>query len=380
MHGASRAWRGWAVVMHGSLFTQFLYEPADPHRTGGATTHQFSAPNWGMVMARRKAGSGRLGVRAMLSLDPLTIPGCGYINMLATGEACEGDTIHDRQHPHDLFMELAADYDRELRGRLRWTVYGGLAGEPALGPVGFPHRPSAALNPIAPIGHHWLDATHLVFGVVTAGIYDSRWKAEVSAFNGREPDEHRFGLDLAPLDSFSGRLSFLPTPRLALQISAGHLKEAELEFEPQPRADVARFTASATYHRPLAGGVWASTLAMGLNSAREPIPEGSFDARTLAWLFETTAALSDRDTFFGRIEIVEKPAHDLHAHEFPTSIFTVAKLQAGYVREFGRWSRAATGIGASASVSLVPPELESRYGGSAAPGFGVFFSLRPRGH
>ena len=380
MHGASRTWRGWTMAMHGSLFTQFLYEPGDRHRTGGVSTHQFSAPNWGMVMGRRLAGRGRVGFRAMMSLDPLTIPGCGYISFLASGEACDGDTIHDRQHPHDVFMELAADYDRPLRGRLRWTIYGGLAGEPALGPAAFPHRRSAALNPIAPIGHHWLDATHITFGVVTAGVYDSRWKAEVSAFNGREPDEHRSGLDLGPLDSFSGRLSFSPTPRLALQVSAGHLEEAELEFEPQPRADVNRFTASATYHRSLGGGAWASTIALGMNSARKPIPEGSFASRTLAWLFESTATLRDRHTVFGRVEIVEKPAHDLHAHEFPTSIFTVGKLQAGYVREIGRWTRASAGIGATASLSLVPAELESRYGGRASPGAGLFFSLRPGRH
>jgi hypothetical protein len=37
------------------------------------------------------------------------------LNQLATGETCEGDTIHDRQHPHDLFMELAGEYDRPRR-------------------------------------------------------------------------------------------------------------------------------------------------------------------------------------------------------------------------------------------------------------------------
>ena len=104
---------------------------------------------------------------------------------------CEGDTIHDRQHPHDLFMELAADYDRPLRGSLRWQVYAGLAGEPALGPISFPHRASAIANPVAPIAHHWLDATHITFGLVTAGVYDRRWKGELSLFNGREPDEER---------------------------------------------------------------------------------------------------------------------------------------------------------------------------------------------
>ena len=126
-----------------------------------------------MLTARRAAGKGRLGLRAMGSLEPWTVSDCGYLNFLATGEVCEGDTIHDRQHPHDLIMELAADYDRPLRGSMRLQVYGGLAGEPALGPPGFPHRLSAMSNPIAPIGHHWLDATHVTYGVITAGLHDS---------------------------------------------------------------------------------------------------------------------------------------------------------------------------------------------------------------
>ena len=380
MFGVSRTWRQWTIAIHGAGVAQLLYEPGDEHRTGGASSRQFSVPNWAMVMGRRMAGPARVGLRAMVSLDPVTIPGCGYLSLLATGETCDGDTIHDRQHPHDLLMELAADYDRPLRGTTRWQIYAGLAGEPALGPVAFPHRPSAALNSIAPIGHHWLDATHITFGVVTAGVYDRRWKAEVSAFNGREPDEHRGGIDIGPLDSVSGRVSFLPTSRIALQVSAGRLREAELEFDSQPRTNVDRLTASATYHRPFARGFWASTLAVGINAARELIPEGSFDSRTAAWLFETSVTLRERHTWFGRAEAVAKPAHDLHAHEFATSVFTVAKLQAGYVREFDARHGLIPGLGASASVSLVPLELESRYGGRASPGFGFFFSVRPHRH
>ena len=124
-----------------------------------------------MGMARRPVGSGRLGLRAMVSLEPWTIAGCGYPNLLATGEVCRGDTIHDKQHPHDLFMEIAAEYDRPLTQSLRWQIYAGPAGEPALGPPGFPHRLSAFPNPIAPISHHWLDATHITFGVVRAATF-----------------------------------------------------------------------------------------------------------------------------------------------------------------------------------------------------------------
>ncbi len=249
MFGVRRSWRGWDVMLHGSAFAQFIYEPGDVHRTGGFGTRQFGSVNWGMLMARRPLGRGRLGLRLMTSLEPWTVNDCGFLNFLATGEICDGDTIHDRQHPHDLFMELAADYDRPLRGSLRWQIYAGLSGEPALGPAGFPHRVSSMDNPIAPISHHWLDSSHISFGLITTGVYDKRWKAEMSLFNGREPDDERADLDLAALDSISGRFTFLPTPRLAIQVSAGHLNEAEAEFAPSPRTDVSRFTASATYHR-----------------------------------------------------------------------------------------------------------------------------------
>ena len=379
--GARTAWRGWDIMLHGNAFAQFLYEPGERHRTGGFGTRQLGSVNWGMAMARRRAGVGRLGVRTTISLEPWTIPGCGYLSLLATGETCDGDTIHDRQHPHDLFMEVAADYDRPLRGTLRWQVYAGLAGEPALGPAGFPHRASALVNPIAPVAHHWLDATHITFGLVTTGLYDRRWKLEASLFNGREPDEDRFDLDLASLDSFSGRLTVLPNDRLALQVSVGHLHDAEAGVPPHPRSSVNRATTSATYHRALAGdGFWATTIAYGLNSGREVVDLAVLDAVTQAVLLESSLTVRGRHTWFGRTEIVEKPAHDLHVHEFPTRVFTVAKLQGGYVRHFKPRRRLESGLGASVSVSAVPPELASRYGGRLAPGFAMFVHVRPRRH
>src|SRR5688572_3126242 len=208
MSGVMRQWRGWSVMLHGNVFGQLIAEPGDRHRTGGASEHQGSSVNWAMLMARRPLGGGRFGLRAMGSAEPWTVSDCGFLNLLATGEMCEGDTIHDRQHPHDLIMELAADYDRPLRGSLSWQIYGALSGEPALGPGWFPHLLSSITNPVSPVTHHWLDSSHITFGLVTAGLYGRRWKAEVSIFNGREPDEHRADFDLGSLSSVSGRLSF----------------------------------------------------------------------------------------------------------------------------------------------------------------------------
>jgi hypothetical protein len=367
MFGHHAQWGRWEAMLHGAAFVQYLHEDAPEHRG----SRQGGSINWGMAMARRPVGDGRLGLRAMISLEPWTIAGCGYPDLLATGEVCDGDTIHDKQHPHDLSMELDADYDRPLAGAVRWQLYAGLSGEPALGPVAFPHRPSAMGNPIAPITHHWFDATHIVFGVMTAGVYGERWKVEGSAFNGREPDEERLDLDLGPLDSFSGRVTLLPTPRLALQVSAGALAEAEPPHGVGPRVDVERITVSAIYHRPVGGGrLWASAVGWGRNHES--------GAATTALLLETSLASGARDVWFGRIEVGEKTAEDLHVHE-STDVFTIGKAQAGYTRYFGVRAGLQPGIGGTVSAALVPETLQPRYGGVGV-GFGVFVTIRPAAH
>jgi hypothetical protein len=370
MYGVHRSAGSWQLMGHGNAFAQFLYD-------GGDRGHdQFGSINWIMGMAHRNLAGGRLGLRGMFSLEPWTVRGCGYPDLLATGERCDGEPITDRQHQHDLFMEIAAQYDRPITSSVRWQVYGGLAAEPALGPAAYPHRISAMPNLLAPITHHWLDATHITFGVLTAGLYGNRWKAEASAFNGREPDEERTGLDLAPLDSVSGRVWFLPSANLALQVSAGHLKEAEPGEGGDARVDVTRVTASATYHRAHGdGGIWATTVAWGRNEEE--------DRTTNALLVESNLTLADRHSWFGRFEIVGKTAHDLDVpHSLVddvegTATFTVAKLQGGYTRYLTTWKGLKAGLGVSASLGFVPSALETVYGGRVNPGAGVFLTVRP---
>ena len=126
----------------------------------------------------------------------------------------------------------------------------------------------------------------------------------------------------------------MPTPRLAFQVSAAHLNEAEAEFPPEPRSDVDRFTASATYHQMTGSRIWATTLAYGMNAGPEVIPGDVVHLTTHAGLLETALSLSDRHTWFGRAEISGKPGHDLHMHATPATIYTVGKVQAGYVWSF----------------------------------------------
>jgi YHS domain-containing protein len=366
MYGLHRRAGSWELMFHGNAFLQLLHEGANGDR--GAT--QVGSINWFMAMARRPAGGATIGLRGMFSLEPATIRGCGYPDLLATGEQCDGESIHDRQHPHDLLMEVAAEYERPLVGSLRWQIYAGLAGEPALGPVAYPHRLSALPNPIAPIAHHWLDATHITYGVVTSGVFTSRWKAEASIFNGREPDEERWDLDLAALDSFSLRVSFAPHPDLLVQISAGHLNEGEAGEGTLPRIDVDRVTASLAYHRRMSSSnLWTNTVAWGRNAE-----EGT---STHAFLAETSVTLDERDVWFGRLEIAGKEAHDLHVEEFGDEVFTVGKLQGGYTRYLAAAAGWRTGVGGYLSAGFVPEALKPHYGNRANLGVGFFLTVRP---
>jgi hypothetical protein len=226
-------------------------------------------------------------------------------------------------------------------------------------------------NPLAPISHHWLDSTHITYGVITGGVYGKRWKAEGSVFNGREPDETRTNLDFGPLDSVSGRVAFLPSPKLVLQISAGRLTEAEAAAHGEPRADVARTTASATYHTNIADdSPWATTVGWGRNDE-----EGH---ASNALLVETSVTLRDRDTWYGRFEAVGKTAHDLALGDSRADAFTVAKLQGGYTRYLQTWRQLKPGLGAALSAGFVPQRLESAYGHRVNTGFAVYLTLRPR--
>ena len=363
MYAIHRQAGEWTLMGHGNAFVQYL------HESGDRGSEQFGSINWFMGMADRTAGDGHLGLRGMLSLEPWTIRGCGYPDLLASGEICNGEAIHDRQHPHDLFMELAATYDRSLANDVRLQAYGGPVGEPALGPTAFPHRISAMPSPLAPITHHWLDATHITYGVATGGVYGKRWKTEASVFNGREPDDNRTNFDFGAMNSYSGRLWFLPTNQWALQISAGHLAEAEAGHDGGPRIDVDRVTASMTYHRKLReGSIWASSVAWGRNQ------EPGNDA-TNALLAETNLTLDERDTSFGRFELSQKSGHDLaiDSHE----LVTVAKLQGGYTRYLSAWNGLKPGVGAGLSAGIVPDSLKSLYGSRANFGFSVFVTLRP---
>jgi hypothetical protein len=336
----------WSLMLHG-----FAFAVAD-RQSGARGDDQLFSTNMVMGMATRPMGRGRLGLRTMVSLEPLTVGKRGYPLLLQTGETADGVShLIDRQHPHDLFMELAATWRVSDLSRSAF-VYLGLAGEPALGPPVFMHRYPGESNPESPIGHHWLDSSHITYGVATVGLVQGGVKLEGSAFRGREPDQDRYDVETPKLDSWSTRLSWNPAPDWALQASVGHIESPE---QLAPEVDTRRSTASAMWSHRTAAGTLAAMAAWGRNRSR---PGATLDAL----LLEGSGELGEHHTVFARAERIEKnelfPDGDSRADE----VFTVGRISAGYIREVLRFDHLGLGLGAMGSAALVPETLKGVYG------------------
>ena len=280
----------WMVMLHGKV------SGIADWQSGPRGDNQVFSTSMMMAMASRDLANGdTLGLKAMLSGDPF-MGRRGYPLLLASGETADGVThLVDRQHPHDLFMELAASYSHPVSQGDSVFLYAGYPGEPALGPSAYMHRVSALDNPMTPIAHHWLDSTHIAFGVVTAGWVHEDWKLEVSQFTGREPDQYRFNFDPARFDSTSLRLSWNPSSNWSLQVSHGWLTSPE---GLDPSLDERRFTASATYFNRFDFGSVAATLAFGNKHLTDGTDEN-------AVLIEAEYKPDDAWTLFARGETIE---------------------------------------------------------------------------
>lgn len=339
----------WTAMAHG--FVNGVYDNQGGPR---GSVKSFSS-SMGMVMAQRPLGeAGTIGLRAMMSLDPL-MGADGYPLLFATGETANGrDGLVDRQHPHDLFMELSASYSHKLSERSSAFLYVGLPGEPALGPTAFMHRASAGDSPEAPLTHHWLDSTHITFGVVTAGYVYDRWKIEGSAFRGREPDEDRYDIERPKLDSYSARLSFNPDDNWSFQVSAGTLKSPEALHA---NVDETRITASGTYNQPFGeNNNWATTLAWG-RKINDP------GLRLDGFLLESAVTLNERHTIFARAERADESELFDAPSPLAHQAFAVNKLSLGYIRDFRIAEHVKFGVGGLVSGYDYPDRLTPEYGG-----------------
>jgi hypothetical protein len=261
-------------------------------------------------------------------------------------------------------MELSASYSFKLADRASFFLYGGLPGEPAFGPPAFMHRASIMDSPEAPISHHWLDSTHITFGVVTAGIVLGDVKIEASRFNGREPDQNRLDIETGPLDSTAARLSWNPAKDLSLQASWAHLKSPE---QLEPGQDQTRWSTSAIYTRRLGAESWWSTTAAWGRRTSGGI---GLDASVL----ESAVGLKDW-TIFGRAERTENNEL-LFVGGRPGPVFTVGKVSIGAIRDFPVAAHVKIGLGGLYAVNFVPAPLAPFYGSGEPHGAMAFLRLK----
>ena len=325
----------WMLMAHGQAFVSGI------EQTGPRGDDKIVSTNWAMGMADRPLGGGHLLLRSMLSLEPLTV-GRKYPELFQTGETIHHQPIVDAQHPHDFFMELAAEYAHELPGGAVGYVYAAPVGDPALGPVAFPHRASASEIPQAPLSHHVQDSTHIAASVLTIGAQKGMFGVAVSGFHGREPDENRWNIDTGRIDSWSARATFDPTPNWSAQISTGRLQHPEAA-EP---GNIQRTTASVSYSTP----TWHSSLIYGHNDKTRGPSSNAFVAETMKQFGSSYVT--------ARGEIVDKD-------ELPVAA-RIRALTIGYTRGV---------VGGNVTLYDFPRALEPFYGRSPRA-FYLFVHLR----
>jgi hypothetical protein len=357
----------WTLMFHANVFL------ADLQQTSARGGDKFFSTNWLMGMAQRKAGPGIFTSRVMLSLEPATVTNRRYPLLFQQGETAFGAPIADGQHPHDFIMELAALYDLKLGEKNLLSFYFAPMGDPAIGPIAYPHRASAMENPVATLGHHQEDSTHVADDVVTVGFARGIARLEASGFHGREPDEFRWDIDQGKIDSWSLRLTLQPGQNWSGQVSYARIASPEALF---PAEDQARTTASIIYNRPLENGNWASTLLWGrTNSLRRRSIFNSY-------LMESTLRFFTRNYVWTRLENVDR-SNELIVGEMPLPADfqerPIGRVQAytfGYDRDFDLVPHLASALGVQFTTYGVGDTLKPIYG-SHPFGVAVFVRLRP---
>jgi hypothetical protein len=353
----SQMWMGtkgsWTLMFHGQAFLN------DVQQSGPRGRDKLFSTNWVMPMAQRRLGRGTLTLRTMLSFEPGTITRRQYPELFQQGETAFGKPIVDGQHPHDFFMELAALYDYKIGENTLISFYFAPMGDPSLGPIAYPHRSSASENPVAALGHHLEDSTHIADDVITTGLTYRAVRVEASGFHGREPDEFRWDLDSGRIDSWSTRVTANKGQNWSFQYSVAQLHSPEALA---PAEDLRRMTASVMYNRPLRGGNWASTLLWGRNQSLSDGNVGN------GYLAESTLQFSKRNFVWTRIENVDRTNELLLGEQplplgFQERYFTrVQAYTFGYDREIGHIPHLAPAVGGQLTGYGVPDVLRPIYG------------------
>jgi hypothetical protein len=346
----------WSLMFMGQGFI------VDTQQSGPRGGDKLYSPNYGMAAAGHSLWGGSLMFETMISLEPATITNRSYPLLFQTGETAYGRPLVDAQHPHNFIMAVGAHYAHSLSGDTMLELYYAPVGDPALGPVAFPHRASAAELPEATLGHHWQDSTHIADNVATVAVQHSWLRLEASGFYGTEPDENRWHIDWGSMNSYSGRVSVTPSKNWLFQVSAGRLTKPER----QEAGDVIRATSSVSYNRPLdSGSSWSSSVIWGRN-------HDTFTQHNLnSYLAETVYPVSKRNFLTGRWELVDKDELSVDG------IYRIGAYTAGYTRDIGNLKYLETGIGANLTAYTLPASLKPYYG-DRPWGVNLYLRLRLR--
>jgi len=367
------------IVTHFSSWNAFFMGDAfvvDTQQSSPRGGDKLYSTNWLMASAEHRAGeNGAFQIDLMLSLEPATVTDRRYPLLFQTGETAFGQPIVDGQHPHNFIMGLGFHYVREIASNTRLELYFAPVGDPALGPVAYPHRASAAELPEAPLSHHWQDSTHISDDVATLGLAYQKMKLEASGFHGAEPGENRWIVQQGIIDSWSARMWFFPAKSWAAQVSAGRLTHPEA-LEP---GDQVRSTASLEYTKPLPGGSWASSLIWGRNHQ-------TATGRNLnSYLAESVLPVHRKNFITGRVELVDKdelfedqPQIEQNLGILYGSTFRIGEYTIGYTRDVNLFRHIETGIGANFTAYSLPDAIKPYYGNRPLGGnIFVRFRLRP---
>lgn len=362
-----RRYGDWTTAFMGTAFVSGIQQ------SGPRGGDKLYSTNYFMASAEHSAGAkAAFQAELMLSLEPATITGRRYPLLFQTGETAYGLPIVDAQHPHNFIMALGVHYVRQLGEDTTLDLYAAPVGDPALGPVAYPHRASAAELPEAPISHHWQDSTHISDDVVTVGVSHKKIKLEASGFHGAEPGENRWIVQAGPIDSWAARLWFFPSQNWAAQFSAGRLAHPEA-LEP---GDQVRTTASLQYTRPLAGASWSTSLIWGRNHSTATF-------RNLnSYLIESALPVHRKNWITGRWELVDKD--ELFSNQpdlagqidvLDGSTFRIGAYTIGYTRDVELFRHIETGVGANFTAYSLPDAIKPYYG-TRPVGGNVFLRFR----
>jgi len=354
---------GWMLMLHGEA------SAVEQQQTGPRGHDKFFSVNWLMPMAQRSYGKSALTLRAMFSLEPATITGRLYPELFQEGETAFGKPIVDGQHPHDFFMELAVLYDYKIGAHGLVSLYAAPVGDPALGPEAFPHRASIGDDPLAPLGHHLEDSTHIADEVVTGGV---AWglgqrgvRVEASGFHGREPGENRWIIQAGAIDTWSARVTVAPGKDWSMQYSLSHLHSPE---SAHPAEDVLRQTASVAYHHATGSTVLDSIAVWGRNHTSGSAINAN------GYLLEAGLRVKEKQIVWTRIENVDRTT-DLLGAAAPPVESVVGRVQAatgGYAHRVWGWKDGSAELGGQFTGYGVPDRLIPFYGRHPVGVAGVF--------